>query len=285
MVFMKNLQLVIEKELLDYIIPLAKEEFLQLEKNILAHGCREPLVVWRKSRNKLVLVDGHNRYRICLSYGLPYKVKENVFRDMEEAKAWMINNQLGRRNLTRDQISYYRGLNYLSMKKNHGGYENVKSKGQKDLSTSGVLAKKFRVSDSTIKRDAQYAHGLDVIGRSNPELKMKILQSESKARKSDIIMFAMSGFSTLEIESEEDLHKKAIWLRDKHLPKERNADAHRGSKILSYPDMALLTRAQWGKEIKVQIVRAIDRAMRLKTASSVAELKSLFRIIVKLLNA
>ena len=42
--------------------------------------------------------------------------------DLDAAKAWMIANQLGRRNLTLDQMRYYRGKQYeLHKKVKRGG--------------------------------------------------------------------------------------------------------------------------------------------------------------------
>mgnify|MGYP002336488951 CR=1 FL=1 len=75
----------------------------------------------------------------------------------------MVDNQIGRRNLTADQMSYYRGLKYLALKKAKGGYENIKSKGKTEISTSKFLSEQFNVSESTIKRDARFAEGLNTI--------------------------------------------------------------------------------------------------------------------------
>src|SRR5687767_12605721 len=183
------------KELKQFILPLSKEEFTTLEQNILAEGCRDPLVIWKKSDNKLILVDGHNRLEICQKHNLPYKIKKIDFSNIDEAKAWMVDNQLGRRNLTTDQLSYYRGIKYLSLKKNKGGYKQVLSKGQNELLTSEVLSEQFKVSESTIKRDAKFAEGLEIIGRSNPELKRAILAGESKVKKADIQILAESKVS------------------------------------------------------------------------------------------
>lgn len=77
------------------IPPLSLEEYSQLEKNIIADGCREPLVVFNNT-----LVDGHNRYEICTKHDLPFSILEKDFADSGEAKLWMIDNQNGRRNLT-----------------------------------------------------------------------------------------------------------------------------------------------------------------------------------------
>jgi ParB family chromosome partitioning protein len=77
------------------IPPLSIEEYSQLEKNIIADGCREPLVVFNNT-----LVDGHNRYEICTKHDLPFSILEKDFTDSGAAKLWMIDNQNGRRNLT-----------------------------------------------------------------------------------------------------------------------------------------------------------------------------------------
>ena len=73
---------------------MTDEEYKGLEASILAEGCRDSLVVWGD-----VLVDGHNRYRICTKHNIPYQVVQKDFADRNEAKLWMIRNQLSRRNL------------------------------------------------------------------------------------------------------------------------------------------------------------------------------------------
>ena len=75
--------------------PLSLVEYSQLEKNIIADGCREPLVVFNNT-----LVDGHNRYEICTKHDLPFSILDKEFADSGAAKLWMIDNQNGRRNLT-----------------------------------------------------------------------------------------------------------------------------------------------------------------------------------------
>ena len=53
--------------------PLPPEEYRQLEKNIIADGCREPLVVFNNT-----LVDGHNRYEICTKHGFNITVNNSL---------------------------------------------------------------------------------------------------------------------------------------------------------------------------------------------------------------
>jgi ParB-like chromosome segregation protein Spo0J len=84
------------------IPPLADSEYELLEKNILADGCREPLVVWNG-----FLIDGHHRLSICLEHGLPFKTvaPRDDLEDELDAKIWIARNQFGRRNLTDFQKS------------------------------------------------------------------------------------------------------------------------------------------------------------------------------------
>ncbi len=86
--------MIIDQEFAGLIPPLTHEEYSGLEASILAEGCRDALVVWGE-----VLVDGHNRYRICEAHGVPYNVVHRDFTDRNEVLLWMLNNQLGRRNL------------------------------------------------------------------------------------------------------------------------------------------------------------------------------------------
>ena len=77
------------------IPPLTQDEFEQLEKNILAEKkIRDPLVLWDGT-----LIDGHNRYELATKHGIDIKTESMDFPDEEAAKVWIINNQLGRRNL------------------------------------------------------------------------------------------------------------------------------------------------------------------------------------------
>jgi len=89
-----NEHIVIDKEFQDLIPPLASEELIQLETNIKENGCRDPLVLWNS-----VLIDGHNRYRICKDHGIDFRTVKQDFADRSKAILWMIDNQFGRRNL------------------------------------------------------------------------------------------------------------------------------------------------------------------------------------------
>lgn len=106
----KNLQ--INKELKALIPPLAKEEFEQLESNIITQGCRDALVVWKNNQD-YILLDGHNRYQICTKNKIDFKLEiKTDIKNLNQAKEWMIINQFGRRNL----LPYQRAKLALELK-------------------------------------------------------------------------------------------------------------------------------------------------------------------------
>lgn len=78
--------------------PLTPEEYGQLKKNIVALGYREdePILLWND-----YIIDGHNRSNICkeLSITPPTVDMTDKFKDESEVLLWIIDNQLGRRNL------------------------------------------------------------------------------------------------------------------------------------------------------------------------------------------
>lgn len=181
-------RIVIREELKALIPPLASDELEQLEENILKEGVRDPLIIWPVG-DSFVLVDGHNRFSVCQKHRLDFPFKRVEFKDDEEVREWMIKNQLGRRNLTQEQQSYLRGLRYLQEKSQ--GKRTDLTLDQNDLklnseSTAVALAKEYNVSEATIKRDGEFAAGLEAIGDENPELKKEILKGNTKISKQEI---------------------------------------------------------------------------------------------------
>jgi 16S rRNA G966 N2-methylase RsmD len=91
-------QLHIDAEFDALLAPLHPDDLARLEASIKADGVRESLVAW-PCDGRLLLVDGHNRHRIATSLGLPVKVQRREFASRDEAKLFIIDNQLARRNV------------------------------------------------------------------------------------------------------------------------------------------------------------------------------------------
>lgn len=93
------MSILIDKEFESLIPPLSAEEFQQLEENCLRDGIRDALIVWEQDGDD-ILIDGHNRFRIVGKHPtIQFNIKRMEFANRDEAKLWIIRNQLGRRNL------------------------------------------------------------------------------------------------------------------------------------------------------------------------------------------
>ena len=90
-------ELKIDPELRDLLPPLTSEEYKQLEKNIVENGFDRnfPIMEWQG-----FIVDGHNRYDICKKHNIEPIIGTLAYKTKEEVMEWMLDIQLGRRNLT-----------------------------------------------------------------------------------------------------------------------------------------------------------------------------------------
>ncbi|MFG6466257.1 plasmid replication/partition related protein [Roseateles sp. BYS87W] len=90
------MDIVVNEDLKAYIDPLTPDEEEALERSLLAEGCRDALVLWGN-----VLVDGHNRHRLCTKHGIPFRTVQNPrFKSLEDVHLWMIDQHLGRRSVS-----------------------------------------------------------------------------------------------------------------------------------------------------------------------------------------
>ncbi|MCT7997200.1 hypothetical protein [Laspinema olomoucense] len=141
-------------------------------------------------KEHFILVDGYQRYAICSSYQIPYRVVELPFGDRSEVKAWIIANQLSKRNLTPEAISYLRGTWYELNKRSHGG-ARFSSAQNEHLKTSEELAKRFKTSSATIRRDAKFAYSVDTIAQVAGDLaRTAILTRSKRLSKKEVISLA-----------------------------------------------------------------------------------------------
>ena len=92
--------IVIDEEFRKLIPPLSEAEYEGLKADIIKNGCKVPLIVWPSEEDhKLILVDGHNRYKICTENNVPFKAKAERYASREDVKIEIINMQLNRRNI------------------------------------------------------------------------------------------------------------------------------------------------------------------------------------------
>ena len=175
-------ELIIDNEFKSYVRPLTDEEYEKLKESILAEGIRDPLVVWKN-----VLLDGHHRFKLAQEHGLEYKTVEVDLPDIWAAKDWIIKNQLGRRNLTEQEASYYRGKLYESRKLRQGGDRKSKAQNVLLINTAEEIGKEYGVSHMTVKRDAEFSKAVDKVANEIGEkAKEAILSGQASITKKDV---------------------------------------------------------------------------------------------------
>jgi len=169
----------IDNEFRNYIRPLSSEEYDKLEASILSEGIRDPLVIWQG-----ILLDGYHRYKIAQEHGLEYKTVEVELPDRDAAKEWILVNQLGRRNLTEQEASYYRGKLYSARKQQGARTDLTLAQNGLKLNTAEELGKQYGVSKNTIKRDEQFSKAVDkVADEIGDKARNAILSGQAKVPK------------------------------------------------------------------------------------------------------
>lgn len=181
---MKTLK--IDPELRDLLPPLTDDEYKQLEKNIVENGFDKnfPIMEWHG-----YIVDGHNRYSVCQKHNIEYVVGTLAYETKEEVMEWMLDIQLGRRNLSPIQriavAEKYRPIYEKQAKENQGVRndlknnipqnigESEKKKRAKDREVNSKLAKVANVNPET------YRQAKRVLDSNNEELKERVLSGET----------------------------------------------------------------------------------------------------------
>ncbi|MGN8677156.1 hypothetical protein ACTNEA_00115 [Oscillospiraceae bacterium HCP3S3_F4] len=186
------MELRIDPEFEGKIPPLTAEEFQQLENNILADGVViNPIIVWDG-----VIVDGHNRYRIVSKHPeIQFSTCEKTFADRYEAIAWICKNQLGRRNLTKEQKKYLIGKQYEAEKASHGGdrgnqYTNLAScqigNLPKERKTCERIAEENGISSRSVCRAEAFSKAVDIADAVEPGIRDEILAGKIKPTEKDV---------------------------------------------------------------------------------------------------
>jgi hypothetical protein len=112
--------------------------------------------------------------------------------DRTAALNWIIQHQLGRRNLTPEQASWLRGRRYLEEKQAHGGDRKSASRGQAaHMKTAKRLAQECRVDARTIRRDGTFAENVQKVAANCGDRTVSLLHSrEAKPTRRKVATLA-----------------------------------------------------------------------------------------------
>lgn len=182
-------ELKVDPELKDLLPPLTNEEYKQLEKNIIENGFDRnfPIMEWHG-----YIADGHNRYSICKKHNIDPVIGTLAYDTKEEVMEWMLDIQLGRRNLSPIQriavTEKYRPIYEKQAKerqtKYYGNQYDKKSAIPSNLTE--VQTTKNRENETNSKladiagvKPTTYKMGAKVLNSDNDELKQRVLSGET----------------------------------------------------------------------------------------------------------
>lgn len=174
--------LVIDKEFEELLPVLTPEEFDRLEKSILKNGMFDPIKVWEEpDTGRYIIIDGHNRYKILKKNNLDCPnwnictITETTLKTRDDVKRWMLELQLGRRNLSEAEkyeiVQKFKSVFEQKAKKN----QSLGGKGSANLpkvDTRKEMAKATGVSEGTYRK-------MDAVMKSdNEDLKQKLREKK-----------------------------------------------------------------------------------------------------------
>lgn len=230
-------ELKINPELRDFIPPLSGEEKKQLEDSLLKYGYKgAPIYIWND-----YIVDGHNRYELCRKHNIEYPVEELLLGDnatIIDVMEWMINTQLGRRNLPPAQRLAV--MDKFKKKIQEQAKENMSIGGSSDKKGSPngeTLIKKQTHTDKELAKMAGVGTGTvarfnKVMNSDDEELKKKVLANEvsinagyEKVRESEK---EKENINTKSISTHPQTYQEAAKLyggmQQGHLPNRKNKE-------------------------------------------------------------
>lgn len=161
----------IAKRLAELLPPLNEDEKWQLKENLIADGgAFDPICYWHDGKRN-VIVDGMHRWPVVKANHLEYQTREMQFASYDEAELWILNHQLGRRNLLSPQAQRKLvGDLYNRLKRDQGRPEK---RGQivpfienEPIKTAEKVAETVGLSARTVKRDGVFAERLDKLDES-----------------------------------------------------------------------------------------------------------------------
>lgn len=180
----------VSRRLKNLLPALTSEELSLLETNIEEDGRVTDAIIFWNDGKKNVIVDGMHRLPIAKRLNVPYRTEPLVGpTTYEEVELWMLNRQLGRRNLLKPEaLRKLRGdlYNRLKCRTEDGppkcpNGQNVRSNAAKKV------AQETGVTERTVRRDGKYAEALSKLAKP---LREDIETGRLKATDAEVLSLA-----------------------------------------------------------------------------------------------
>lgn len=176
-------ELKIDPELKDLLPPLTDEEFKKLEKNIVDNGFDRnfPIMEWNG-----FIADGHNRYTICKKHNIEPVVGTLAYETKDEVMEWMLDIQLGRRNLSPIQriavAEKYRPIYerqaIINKSLNGGDKKSELQNSSTPISIESKIDVRAKLAKTAGVSTDTYSKGKKILDSKNKKLKQEVLSGE-----------------------------------------------------------------------------------------------------------
>ena len=257
--------LVIDKEFKELLPVLTPEEYEQLEQSILKYGLLDPIKIWvNPADGKSYIIDGHNRYTILKNnhigwdYWKDFKYM-NELQTRDDVKRWMLEQQLGHRNLSIDEkyeiVQKFKEVFKQRAKDN----QSAGGKGLVNLpkvNTRAEMAKATGVSEKTYDK-------LDKVMQSdNTELKQKIHNKEMSIDKAYRILKSNDKKDTTPAKSPmqkiEEVDKRIEYIEKEKSALEVEKEALFKKRSALYNDLDIKSKVQYEIDDKCNVVFYVE---------------------------
>lgn len=161
------LQLTIDNEFRRLFLDKSNEKIKKLKTSILLNGCINPLHVWND-----ILLDGYDRYDICIKNDIPFKICKMNFKNRNEAIEWICVNQLKRKDLTLKMQKYLIGKLY-EVRKNIGADIEIPTKVIQQF-----FSAEYKKDISTISKYALFSRTIDELSNVFPDYTNDVLSEK-----------------------------------------------------------------------------------------------------------
>ena len=171
-------------------IPLRPAERRELEKRVKKNGRIDPIPVWRG-----YVMMGYDLYYLCEKYHNFYTVKNLSFVRRNEALAWICREQLKRKDLCRQAVSWLLYRLYKALLEEENRKEAKVQFQYKQLSPSrfsettpvrqtentallSLIGEEFHLTKATIRNYVRFGQRLDKLEEMFPGIRIRILKGD-----------------------------------------------------------------------------------------------------------
>ena len=209
-------ELKIDPEFRDLLPPLIDDEYKKLEKNIVENGFDKnfPIMEWHG-----FIADGHNRYKICQDHNITdYVVGTLAYETKEEVMEWMLDIQLGRRNLSpiqriaitekyrpiyeRQALANKQFAMFEARKNNSNNKsEQLLQNSSTTVQTENKIDVRAKLADIAGVSTDTYSKGKKILDSNNEEVKQAVISGE---------MSINAGYNRIRTNKKEETNNKLI---------------------------------------------------------------------------